>query len=121
MVLPRGDALRPVAFAPDEKTAERWAAILEDSGIEAHIRIEDGAAFTAMGSAYGPMLGGRAFVYPVLVSRLRHRAARRALEGSDAAIIDAPAITPSSVASALAVLAGSMLLVAYLVWARGDL
>lgn len=121
MVLPRGDALRPVAFAPDQETAERWVGILEDAGIEAHIRIEDGAPFTAMGSVYGPMLGGRAFVYPVLVSRLRHRAARRALAGSDAAVIEAPAITPRSVATAVAVLAGSMLLVAYLAWSRGDL
>jgi hypothetical protein len=115
---PRDDGLRPVGFAPDQETAERWARTLEDEGIEAHIRIEDGAAFRPLGSVYG-QLGGEAFVYPVLVSRLRHRAAQRALAGADAAAPTAPTVTPRTVASALAVLAGSMLIVAYLVWARG--
>ena len=118
MELSRDDALRPVGFAPDSETAERWARALEDAGIEAHIRIEDGAAFRPLGSAYG-QLGGEAFVYPVLVSRVRHRAARRALAGTDAAGPPAPAVTPRTVATAVAVLGGSMLVVAYLVWVRG--
>lgn len=121
MMLPRGDALRPVAFAPDAETAERWARVLEDAGIEAHIRIEDGAPFRPLGSVYGQMMGGQAFVYPVLVSRLRHRAARRALAGEVAAATSAPALTPRAIATAVTVLGASMLMVAYLAWARGDL
>src|SRR5688572_8629642 len=120
MNLPRDDALRPVAFAPDQETAERWARALEDAGIEAHIRIEDGAAFRPLGSAYG-QLGGGAFVYPVLVSRFRHRAAQRVLASSNAAAPSVPPVTAARVAAAVAVLGGSMLAVAYLVWARGDL
>ena len=119
MELSRDDALRPVAFARDAETAERWARALEDAGIEAHIRIEDGAAFRPLGSAYG-QLGGAAFVYPVLVNRLRHRAARRLLATDPAAPL-APTVTPRTVAVAVAVLGGSMLVVAYLVWARGAL
>jgi hypothetical protein len=120
MDLSRDDALRPVAFAPDPETAERWARELEDAGIEAHIRIEDGAAFRPLGSAYG-QLGGEAFVYPVLVSRFRHRAARRLLASTGVPAPPALAITPRTVAAAVAVLGGSMLALAYLVWARGDL
>ena len=119
MDLSRDEGLRPVGFASDHETAERWARELEDAGIEAHIRIEDGAAFRPLGSAYG-QLGGEAFVYPVLVSRLRHRAARRLL-AIDSAAPPAPTVTPGAVAAAVAVLGGSMLAVAYLVWARGDL
>ena len=120
MELSRDDALRPVGFAPDPETAERWARRLEDAGIEAHIRIEDGAAFRPLGSAYG-QLGGEAFVYPVLVSRLRHRAARRALASPDRAASPVPVVTVRTLAASIAVLAGSMIAVAYLAWARGDL
>ena len=119
MDLSRDDVLRPVGFAPDAGTAERWVRALEDAGIEAHIRIADGAAFRPLGSAYG-QLGGEAFVYPVLVSRLRYRAARRLL-ATDPAAPSAPAVTAGAIAAAVAVLGGSMLAVAYLVWARGDL
>ena len=120
MNLPRDDALRPVALAPDPETAERWAHALEDAGIEAHIRIEDGAAFRPLGSAYG-QLGGEAFVYPVLVSRFRHRAARQVLAIADAAAPPVSPVTAKTVAAALAVLGGSMLAVTYLLWARDAL
>lgn len=122
MVTPSGDALVQVALAPDPETAERWAHALEGAGIEAHVRIIDGSPYSPLGSAYGQMIGGQPFVYPVLVSRLQRRAARRTLDGLEGvAGLEAPAITPRAIATAAAVLAGSMLFVAYLAWARGDL
>ena len=119
MISPETNALVPVGFAPDEETAERWARLLEAAGIEAHIRIEDGAHFQPLGSHYGSLLGGSPFVYPVFVSRMRHRAARRALAGHTTATATSP-ITARSVAAAVAVLAGSMLFVLGLAWARGQ-
>ena len=117
MATPRDSALVPVAFAPDQETAERWAHALEDAGIE------DGAHLSPVGSAYGPLLGGQPFIYPVLVSRLRRRAAQRALasEAATDALTATQTITPRSIGTAAAVVGSSILLVLYLAWARGDL
>jgi hypothetical protein len=121
MMTPQDRALAPVAYAPDQPTAERWAATLERAGIEAHLRIEDGSAFTGFGSAWSQWLGGRPFVYPVLVSRVRRRAARRALASDPAFTTASPPLTGRSITAAAAVLGATMLLVLALAWARGDL
>ncbi len=119
MAATAADPLVPVVFAPDQASAQRYADALESAGIEAHIRIEDGAHLAPMGSAYGALTSGEPFVYPVLVSRLQRRAARRVLR----------ALTPTStftinarsVGTAGAVVFGSMALVLLAAWARGDL
>ncbi len=113
------DPLVPVAFAPDPETAQRYVDALERAGIEAHVRIEDGAHLAPAGSAYGAITSGEPFVYPVLVSRLQRRVARRALEG-----VMPPAstsVTPSSVAGVAAFVLGTVLLVAAAAWLRGDI
>lgn len=120
MVTPPDDTLVQVALAPDAETAERWANALEAAGVEAHISLLDGAAFRPLGSAYGQLVGEQPFVYPVLVGRLQRRAAARILENV-AAIESGATITPRAIAGGAAVLAISMLLVAYLAWARGEL
>jgi hypothetical protein len=117
------DGLAQVALALDAETAERWADVLERAGIEAHIRIVDGAPFRPLGSVYGQIHGGEPFAYPVLVSRVQHRAAVRTLERLEdaAGLAGGSPLSPRRVATAVAVLAASMALVAYLAWARGEL
>jgi hypothetical protein len=114
------EPLVPVAFAPDAATAERYVAVLAARGIEAHARIEDGAHLSPTGSAYGALTSGDPFVYPVLVSRLQRRVAQRALDAvSDP--ISAPTLDARRLAGLAAFVLGTVLLVALVAWARGDL
>lgn len=114
-----GTPLVPVAFAPDAETAQRYVETLDRAGLEAHIRIEDGAHLAVGGSAYGPITSREPFVYPVLVSRLQHRAARRALANATSG--PAAPITASSALGIGGVLLASVVLVAAAAWIRGDL
>lgn len=117
--------LVPVGIAQDEATAERWADALGRAGIDAEIRIEDGIHLGPGGSAYGALAGGRPFVYPVLVSRVQRRAARRALAELEAldedALNEEHSISGAHLARVIAVLAGTLLLVLLLALVRGDL
>ncbi len=118
MAVRLAEPLVPVAFAPDPETAQRYVDALERAGIDAHVRIEDGAHLAPAGSAYGAITSGEPFVYPVLVSRLQRRAARRALER----VRDPePSVTPSHVVGVAACVLGTVLVVAAAAWLRGDL
>ncbi len=119
MAATSADPLVPVVFAPDQGSAQRYADALASAGIEAHIRIEDGAHLAPMGSAYGALTSSEPFVYPVLVSRLQRRAASRVLRGMTPA--STSTINARTVATASAVVLGSMLLVVLAAWVRGDL
>lgn len=119
MAVRHADPLVPVAFARDAVTAQRYVDALERAGIEAHVRIEDGAHLAPAGSAYGAITSGELFVYPVLVSRLQRRVARQALEG--VADLEAAPLTRSSVVGVAAFLLGTVLVVAGAAWLRGDL
>lgn len=112
--------LVPVAFALDHETAAQYASALEAAGIEAHVRIEDGAHLAPMGSAYGALASGQPFVYPVLVSRLQRRSARRVLDGLGAPS-ETTSLTPGSALTAAAVVLGTVVLVLVFAWARGDI
>ncbi|MCC6236624.1 MAG: hypothetical protein IT299_03510 [Dehalococcoidia bacterium] len=119
MAIRRADPLVPVAFAPDPETAQRYVDALERAGLEAHVRIEDGAHLAPAGSAYGAITSGEPFVYPVLVSRLQRRAARRALEavrGPEPVLV-----TRSHIVGVAACVLGAVLTVAAAAWLRGDL
>ncbi len=119
MVAPSRDPFVPVAFAPDSDTARRYADALDAAGIEAHVRIEDGAHLSPTGSAYGS-LTSQPFVYPVLVSRVQRRAAQRVISP----IVAAGAATTVSARTVLvagAFLVGTVLLVALAALLRGDL
>jgi hypothetical protein len=115
------DALVPVALAPDQCTAEGYVSALAAVGIDAHVRIDDGTAFSRTGSAYaGALSSGERFVYPILVSRVQRRTAQRVLQRTDV-FPDHPAPSIGSVLLAAFFLGASMLLVALAAWARGDL
>ncbi len=109
----------PVVFAPDQLSAQRYADALGAAGIDAHIRIEDGAHLAPMGSAYGALTSSEPFVYPVLVSRLQQRAARHVLRGMTST--PAPPFDARALGAAGAVVFGSMLLIFLAAWVRGDL
>ena len=119
MAVRRADSLVPVAFAPDAVTAQRYVDVLERAGIDAHVRIEDGAHLAPAGSAYGAITSGELFVYPVLVSRLQRRVAREALEG--VAGLETAPVTRSSVLGVATFVIGTVAVVAAAAWLRGDL
>lgn len=119
MAVRRAESLVPVAFARDAVTAQRYVDALERAGVEAHVRIEDGAHLAPAGSAYGAITSGELFVYPVLVSRLQRRVARRALEGVTAT--ESMPVTRSNVVGVAACVIGTVVVVAAAAWLRGDL
>lgn len=120
MVAPSRDPFVPVAFAPDSDTARRYADALDAAGIEAHIRIEDGAHLSPTGSAYGSLTSGEPFVYPVMVSRVQRRAAQRVISPIAAAASATP-VSATTVLVATAFVLGTVLLVALAALVRGDL
>ncbi|MFN8638672.1 MAG: hypothetical protein U0360_04260 [Dehalococcoidia bacterium] len=120
MVAPSREPFVPVAFAPDSDTARRYADALDAAGIEAHIRIEDGAHLSPTGSAYGSLTSGEPFVYPVLVSRVQRRAARRVISPI-VATGAATTLTARTVLMTVAFVIGTVLLVALAALLRGDL
>lgn len=69
------EQLVTIAIARDEPTAQRWAEALLAAGIDAQLRIADGAHLSTLGSAYG----GQMFTYPLLVADDDRRAAATVL------------------------------------------